>query len=131
MERRLADRFRYDERENILHIDFEGLTVERSTVAGIAEMVDRICGPLKHKVYAVVNYTDFEVLPEAQDAYTEMMVRNQKRYSLGTVRYSRGLLTRTMLRGAATHAKVRSNVCDTEEEAFALVQKLKRADDRS
>ena len=65
-------RFRYDERRNILYLNFEDLLVRsKDLITDTVEKIDQICGPLDHKVYAVVNYDGFEVDREFEDGYLD------------------------------------------------------------
>lgn len=127
MERTLESRFVYDPGEKVLFADLEGLEItSKDAVARIEARLDELLGSLDHKVYGVVNYTNFKLHPSVTAAYQRMMLRAQRLYSLGTVRYSERLVTRAFLRTAGTQSKVRANVCETRAEAMALLAELRR-----
>ena len=55
-------------------MNFEGYTIRTSEdVRKIKAMVEKILSPLGKKVYTIVNYDNFNILPEVVDEYTEMV----------------------------------------------------------
>ena len=65
---RLEDRFTYDPVEKLFFVNFERFSVTSSQmVDDIKEAVEKILSPLGQKVYTIVNYDDFSILPDLVD----------------------------------------------------------------
>jgi propionate CoA-transferase len=70
----LEQRFSYDPVEQLFFVNFEGLSVRSAAeIARIRHLVAERLLPLGHKVYAIVNYDRFSILPELLDAYSAMV----------------------------------------------------------
>ncbi len=124
--RSFAQRIQYESSQNLLHIDLSHCSIEHpEQVDELRRAIDSLLGSLDHKVYAVVNYEGFELAPGVEAAYREMMRLNQEHYSLGTVRYSEDLYTRTVLRSSATRGRFSGNVCGSLREALERIEHLK------
>ena len=85
----MLERIDYDERANLLFINFEGLAVE--TLQDVAEIEDSVSakvGALGRRVDVVVNYDHFSIRPELLDAYTAMVVGLTQRYYARVTRYA-------------------------------------------
>ena len=85
----LARRFEYDERSNVLFVNFEGLSVDTlqdidEIEAAVAERV----GAAGRRVDVVVNYDHFSIRPELMEAYTAMVQRLSERYYSKVTRYA-------------------------------------------
>ena len=60
----LDQRFTYHPKETLFFVNFEGHRVRnREDVEQICKTVEAMLSPLGHKVYAIVNYDNFENLP--------------------------------------------------------------------
>ena len=59
-----------------------------TTSTAIEKMVEAKLGPLGERVYAIVNYDNFTILPELLDEYTAMVRRLMDRYYSGVSRYT-------------------------------------------
>jgi propionate CoA-transferase len=106
----LAQRLSYDEQQNILFINFERLAVRSAAdVAAIRAEVETRLAPLGHRVYAIVNYDNFELAPEVEDEYAQMVKALVERFYDGVSRYSTSGFLRAKLgralgrRGVAPH----------------------------
>jgi propionate CoA-transferase len=85
----LADRFSYDDQQNILFINFERLHVKTSAdVAAVKAEVDARLTQIGKKVWAIVNYDHFEIAPEVEDDYAAMVAGLVERYYFGVSRYT-------------------------------------------
>jgi propionate CoA-transferase len=115
----LAARFKYDVEKNILFLNFEKLEVETlADVERIRENVVRLCEPLGNKVYAIVNYDDFTLQRDVEDAYLEMVQDVVKRFYLGVTRYTTSSFMRAKLGASLARRNVAPHVYETEEEAL-------------
>jgi len=76
--------------------------------------VARLCEPLGHNVYAVVNYDGFSLARDVEDAYLAMVQDVVERYYLGVTRYTTSSFMRAKLgkalaeRGAAAPVRDRA-----------------------
>ncbi len=90
----LRDRFKFDQEENLLFIDFAGLRIEtRQQLDETRRLVREILESRGRRAYAIVNYEGTEIAPEIVDYYGESIKDLYDRDSLTTVRYSSSGLT--------------------------------------
>jgi propionate CoA-transferase len=84
----LEQRFAYDPKLRMLFVDFRQLTIasERDVMRIKAE-VERLIGPLGHKVYAIVNYRDCRIEPAVEASYHRMVEALETCCYLGVTRY--------------------------------------------
>lgn len=72
----LSERIDFDERSQMLFINFEGLAVDTAQdIDAIEAEVERRVSPLKRRVDVVVNYDHFSIRPELMEAYGLMVKR--------------------------------------------------------
>lgn len=84
-----AERIHYDERANLLFIDFEGLSVETlQQVDEIEACVQVKAAALDRRVDVVVNYDHFSIRPELVDAYAAMVDRLTHAHYARVTRYA-------------------------------------------
>jgi propionate CoA-transferase len=85
----LADRIDYDDRSNLLFVNFEGLTVDTAQeIADIEQAVASKVGALGRRVDVIVNYDHFSIRPELLDAYSTMVARLTQRHYGRVTRYA-------------------------------------------
>ena len=85
----MDERFRFHPATDTVYVDFEGLQLVTAPDAdGLAAELDRRFTDLGRRVHVVVNYDNFDLGPEAADAFFAMVKRNEERYFLSTTRYS-------------------------------------------
>ncbi|SDR59192.1 acyl CoA:acetate/3-ketoacid CoA transferase [Paraburkholderia tuberum] len=119
----LEARFIYDDDKNIMFLNFARLEVKRpDDIAAIRAQVCRVCEPLDHKVYAVVNYEGFVLDPALEDAYVEMVEDMVQRYYVGVTRFTTSAFMRAKLGGALTRRGLSPYVYETEAEAQAYLR---------
>jgi propionate CoA-transferase len=116
-------RFNYDDERNTLYLNFEDLEVKamdliKDTVATIRE----ICEPLGHKVYAVVNYDNFQLDREFEDAYLDAVQELGERYFHGVTRFTTSAFMRAKLGDALEGRGVAPHIFESEEEATDAVR---------
>jgi propionate CoA-transferase len=113
-------RFKYDDEQNILFLNFEQLEV-RTPVAvdAIGGKVRAICEPLGHKVYAIVNYEGFVLDRDVEDAYAAMVQAVVERYYLGVTRFTTSAFMRAKLGDALARRHLSAYIYESEPEALA------------
>jgi propionate CoA-transferase len=119
----LADRLSYDEQQNILFINFERLAVRTSEdVAAIRGEVEARLARISHRVYAIVNYDSFELAPEVEDAYAQMVKGLVERYYDGVSRYSTSGFLRAKLGRALKRRGVAPHIYESPRAALEHVR---------
>ena len=114
----LDKRFSYDPRMNVLFINFERLTVRTEReVARIRQAVEKLVAPLGHKVYAIVNYNNFQIEPSVVDSYGRMVRDLVERYYLDVTRYATSGFLRVKLGEALEARGVAPHVYESASEA--------------
>jgi len=114
----LAERLTYDAGENLFFVNFEGHKVKsRQDIRDIEDMVTNICSPLPRKVYTIVNYDNFDILPELVDEYTAMVRRVVKKFYSGVTRYTTNTFLRMKLGDALKKRRLAPHIYETREEA--------------
>jgi len=116
----MESRFNYNGAINVLFINFERLEVKRlDDVEAIRAHVIRICEPLGHKVYAVINYEGFELDRDVEDAYTAMVEEVVNRYYLRVTRFATSAFMRARLGDTLARRGLAPSVYQSEAEAKA------------
>jgi len=96
----LADRVRYDPRENIVYLNFEGLTLDTDAdVEAMEVIVERRLAGIERRVHAIVNYDNFSLAPAAAPAFWAVVAHNQASYFLSSSRHSSSAFFRRQLAG--------------------------------
>ena len=80
--------------------------------------------PLGHKVYAIVNYENFEIFPDVIDAYSGMVRDLSDRFYLGVTRYTTSGFLRIKLGDALSRRAVAPHIYESAEEARAHLRAL-------
>jgi propionate CoA-transferase len=118
LERPLEQRLSYDAEQNVFFVDFAGLSIRsESDIERVRMAVDQTLQPLGHKVYAIVNYDRFQVLPELIDDYFGMVKGIMDRYYHDVTRYTSNTFLRIKLGEALERSSVAPNLYDSEHEA--------------
>jgi propionate CoA-transferase len=120
---RLEDRFTYDAKDNLFFVNFEGFSVHNTeTIREIKETVEKILSPLDKKVYTIVNYDNFSILPDFVDQYTKMVNSLVDRYYTGVTRYTTSAFLRMKLGDALKKRDVASHIYESRQEAQEALQ---------
>ncbi len=118
----LDARFSYDHERNILYLNFEDLQVKSmKTIEDVLAKIRQICGPLGHKVYAVVNYDDFELDKDLEDAYLDGVQEMGDTYFHGVTRFTTSAFMRAKLGDALESRGVAPHIYESEDEAAGAV----------
>ena len=119
----LDARFTYDDERNILYLNFEDLPVKSMTVIeDVVAKIREICGPLGHKVYAVVNYDGFELDSDLEDAYLDAVQEIDDTYFHGVTRFTTSAFMRAKLGSALESRGVAPHIYESEDEAAGAVR---------
>jgi propionate CoA-transferase len=122
----LSERLVYNADENIFFINFEGMAIH--SMAAIAEIevaVKDKLSPLGRKVFAIVNYDNFEILPELVDVYCDMVKKIVERFYSGVTRYTTSAFLRMKIGDALKNRGVAPHIYESRHEAHSAL-KLKK-----
>nr|WP_294545223.1 CoA-transferase [uncultured Rhodopila sp.] len=124
----LEQRFSYDAAEGLFFVNFEGLSIrDAAEIAQIRHLVAERLLPLGHKVYAIVNYDRFSILPELLDAYTAMVQDLTDRFYSRVTRYTTSGFLKIKLGDALSRRQLAPHIYLSAEEARAhLAEKQSR-----
>ena len=115
---KLEDRFAYDRSENLFFVNLEGFSVQDShTIGQIQIAVENILKPVGHKVFTIVNYDNFSILPELVDEYTDMVKSLVDTYYTGVTRYTTSTFLRVKLGDAMQKRNVAPHIYESSQEA--------------
>jgi len=121
----LERRFTYHSQERTLFINFEGHVIRnQDDVEQIRRIVDALLSPLGRKVYAVVNYDNFNILPDIIDEYSAMVHDLVDRFYSGVTRYTTSSFLRAKLGDALKQRALAPHIYETAEEATAHLREL-------
>jgi propionate CoA-transferase len=121
---RLADRFTYNPEEKLFFVNFERFSVTSNRMVNdIKDAVEEILLPLDHKVYTIVNYDDFSILPELVDEYTDMVKYLVDNYYSGVTRYTTSTFLRMKLGDALKKRDVAPHIYESGEEAKSALKR--------
>lgn len=116
-------RFSYDEEHNILFLNFEGHEVKTmDTVERLKDRIRAIVEPLGHKVYAVVNYDNFVLDRDVEDAYIEAVRHVGEHHFLGVTRFTTSAFMHAKLGDALVKRGVAPHIFESRDEATAAVR---------
>jgi len=114
----LEDRLIYHPSENTFFVNFEGFTVKHSDqVKEIDRTVTRMLGPLGKKVFTIVNYDNFTILPDIVDEYAAVVKTLVERFYSGVTRYSTSAFLRMKLGESLERRDMAPHIYENREEA--------------
>ncbi len=123
----LEQRFSYDPQQNLFFINFEGLTVRSlKDVKRIKKLVEERLGPVNRKVYVIVNYDNFTIVPELLDDYAAMVHDLVERFYSGVTRYTTSAFLRAKLGDAFSLRAVSPHIYESAEEARTHLRELEQ-----
>ena len=121
----LEERLTYDAGENLFFVNFEGYAVKTlQQVEDIKNAVEQIVAPLNQKVYTIVNYDNFTILPDIVDAYTDMVKYLVDSYYSGVTRYTTSTFLRMKLGDALKKREVAPHIYESSEEARRALKRV-------
>jgi propionate CoA-transferase len=117
-----AQRFTYRPEENVLFINFEGLTIaDRATIEEIRRNVEGICAPLGRRVHTIVNYDNFSLAPALTDEYVAMVQDVVDRFYDRVTRYTTSAFLRLKLGDALSRRNLSPHIFESRDEAQAAL----------
>jgi propionate CoA-transferase len=126
----LAQRFTYDSQQEIFFANFEGISVrDAADVERIGASLEMRLTPLGRKVPAIVDYDNFTVSPEAEDAFFDMAHRVSQRHYLRVTRYTTSAFLRAKLGDALSQRQVAPHIFESSADARQHLEALARNED--
>jgi propionate CoA-transferase len=114
----LDQRFTYDPQQNLFFVNFERFSVRsRAEIRAIVKAVEDTLAPLGHRVYAIVNYDNFSILPELLDEYSDAVRSLVDRFYSGVSRYTTSGFLRIKLGEALEKRGVAPHIFESAAEA--------------
>ena len=123
----LEQRFTYHPGENRFFINLEGHRVHsHEDVDKLRQIVEDKLAPLGRKVYAIVNYDNFEIFPDIIDEYSAMVRDLVDRFYSGVTRYTTSSFLRAKLGDALKQRAVAPHIYESSEEATTHLRDLEK-----
>jgi propionate CoA-transferase len=120
----LEERLIYNPAENLFFVNFEGLYIKNSEqIKKIKSLVEQILAPLGKKVYTIVNYDNFNIIPELMDEYTDMVKELVSKYYERVTRYTTSTFLRMKLGEFLEKRQVSPHIYESREEAREALKK--------
>ena len=114
----LDRRFTLDEQQNLFFVNLERFALRsRADIDAIAKSVEARLGGLGRRVYAIVNYDNFSIVPELLDEYSAMVRSLADRFYSGVSRYTTSGFLRIKLGEALEKRGVAAHIFESAEEA--------------
>jgi propionate CoA-transferase len=114
----LDQRFTLDEQQNLFFVNLERYPLRsKADIDAIGRIVEARLAPLGHRVYAIVNYDNFSILPELLDDYSAMVRGLVDRFYSGVSRYTTSGFLRIKLGEALEKRGVAPHIFESSEEA--------------
>jgi propionate CoA-transferase len=85
--------------------------------------VEKILSPLGKKVYAIVNYDNFNISPEIVDEYTEMVKEVVEKFYVKVTRYTTSTFLRMKLGDALKSRDLAPHIYEDREKAKEALKK--------
>ncbi|MBI5260466.1 MAG: acyl CoA:acetate/3-ketoacid CoA transferase [Bradyrhizobium sp.] len=114
----LDQRFTLDEQQNLFFVNLERYPVRsKADIDAIARTVEAKLTPLNRRVYAIVNYDNFSIVPELLDDYSAMVRSVVDRFYSGVSRYTTSGFLRIKLGEALEQRGLAPHIFESAEEA--------------
>ncbi len=124
----IAERFVFDAKEQILHIDLSGFVLEHSLdVDQLFDVLEARILDSGRRWYFLINYNDTRIMPGAWVEFAKRGKALNLGGSLGSVRYEAGSETEADIRLRAESQGFRPNIRNTRAEALERIAELKAA----
>jgi propionate CoA-transferase len=123
----LDQRFTYDPEQNLFFVNFERFSVRsRAEIRTIVKAVEDKLAPLGHRVYAIVNYDNFSIVPELLDEYSAAVRSLVDRFYSGVSRYTTSGFLRMKLGEALEKRGVAPHIFESAAEAQSDLRSLEK-----
>jgi propionate CoA-transferase len=118
-------RFTYHSGDNLFFVNLEGHRVHtHEDVEEIRRIVESKLVPSRRKVYAIVNYDNFEIFPDVIDEYSAMVRDLVDRFYSGVTRYTTSSFLRAKLGDALKQRALSPHIYESAAEATAQLRNL-------
>jgi propionate CoA-transferase len=118
-------RFMYHPADNLFFANLEGHRVHNhEDVEEVRRIVEARLAPVGHKVYAVVNYDNFEIFPDIIDEYSAMVRDLVDRFYSGVTRYTTSSFLRAKLGDALKQRALAPHIYESADEATAQLRSM-------
>ncbi len=118
----LEQRLSYDAGQNLFFINFEGLDVRTlDDIERIRLAIESRLAPLKKRVFGIVNYENFTILPELTDDFGETVQRLVDRFYYGVARYTTSSFLRLKLGEALQRRNVAPHIYEKRRARRARI----------
>lgn len=125
----IGQRLTYRPDENLFFVDLEGHSIRTSAdVDDVRRAVEQKLAPLARKVYAIVNYDNFEIFPDIIDEYSSMVRGLVDRFYSGVTRYTTSSFLRAKLGDALKQRAMAPHIFETAEEASSHLASERRTE---
>ena len=115
----LSRRFAFAAEQDVFFINFERLDIRTpQDIADVRAEVERNLAPIGRKVYAIVNYDGFSIVPELVDAYSAMVKDLVARFYTRVTRYTTSNFLRMKLGDALEGRGVAPHIYESAQEAL-------------
>jgi propionate CoA-transferase len=122
----LSRRFAFAPEQDIIFINFERLAIRSpQDIADVRAEVEKNLEQIGRKVYAIVNYDGFTIVPELVDAWSEMVQYLMARYYNRVTRYTTSNFLRMKLGDALEGRGVAPHIYESAQEALAHLDRPK------
>jgi len=122
----LDRRFAFAPEQDIFFINFERLDIRTpQDIANVRAEVEKNLTPLKRKVYAIVNYDGFTIVPELVDAWSRMVEQLVARHYRRVTRYTTSNFLRMKLGDALQERGVAPHIYESAQEALEHLDRPK------
>ena len=114
----LEERLTYSPENNLFFVDFQGLQVRSAEqIREIDRLVRQLLATVGKRVYAIVNYDNFDILPELMDAYAGMVKGIVDDLYVATTHYTASAFGRMKIGEALAEKKITPRMYASREEA--------------
>jgi len=115
----LSRRFAFAAEQDVFFINFERLDIRTpQDIADVRAEVEKNLAPIGRKVYAIVNYDGFSIVPELVDAYSAMVKDLVARFYTRVTRYTTSNFLRMKLGDALEGRGVAPHIYESAQEAL-------------
>ena len=121
----LEERFVYDPQQNLFFVNLSHFTIKSlDDVEKIRSIVVERLSSLGRRVYAIVNYDNFGILPDVLDAYSDMVKWLMDNLYSGATRYTTSGFLRVKLGESLEQRGVAPHIYESAEEAQQHLKEL-------
>jgi propionate CoA-transferase len=119
----LEERLIYNAKENVFFVNFENLCIRSGgEIDKIRSLIRQILEPLPKKVHAIVNYDNFNILPDLVGDYTDL-INDALQYYEGVTRYTTSAFLRMKMGDELGKRPFAPYIYESPEEAHQALEK--------